>query len=41
MDAGRRYFQWLTYVGVICLFGVIMFATFGEAAILIFTNVMR
>ncbi|WP_394393024.1 hypothetical protein [Shewanella woodyi] len=41
MDAGRRYFQWLTYVAVICLFGAIMFATFGEAAILVFKNVMR
>lgn len=40
MGKGWRYFQWLTYVAIICVFGGIMFATFGEAALLIFKNII-
>ncbi|BAJ02262.1 DUF2474 domain-containing protein [Shewanella violacea] len=40
MDSGRRYFQWLSYMVIICAFGVIMFATFGEAAIIILKNII-
>ncbi|WP_287947621.1 hypothetical protein [Shewanella sp.] len=40
MDSGWRYFQWLSYVVVICAFGGIMFATFGEAALIILQNII-
>ena len=40
MDSGWRYFQWLSYVVIICVFGGIMFATFGEAALIILQNII-
>ncbi len=39
MDNGRRYFQWLTYVAIICVFGAVMFATFGKAALVVIKNI--
>ncbi|WP_028775134.1 hypothetical protein [Shewanella waksmanii] len=38
MNKGSRYFQWLAYVAVICVFGGIMFATFGEALWVVLQN---
>jgi|GEM_PF-6725601 len=38
MDNGRRYFQWLTYVAIICVFGTVMLATFGKAALVVIKN---
>ncbi|EDP98778.1 hypothetical protein [Shewanella benthica] len=40
MDSGWRYFQWLSYVVVICSFGGIMFATFSEATLIILQNII-
>lgn len=38
MDKGGRYFQWLTYVVIIAIFGGVMLSTFGKAALLVLKN---
>ncbi len=38
MDNGGRYFQWLTYVVIICIFVAVMLATFGKAIMLVMKN---
>ncbi|CAM3968951.1 seryl-tRNA synthetase [Shewanella sp. cp20] len=38
MDNGGRYFQWLTYVVIICIFAAVMLATFGKAIMLVMKN---
>ncbi|ABO23885.1 Seryl-tRNA synthetase [Shewanella loihica] len=38
MDNGGRYFQWLTYVVIICIFFAVMLATFGKAIMLVMKN---
>ncbi|MFC3139519.1 MULTISPECIES: hypothetical protein [Shewanella] len=39
MDSSILYLRWLSYVAVIAVFVGIMFATFGEAIVLIMENV--
>jgi len=34
MDNGARYFQWMSYVVIICIFVAVMLATFGKALLL-------
>ena len=38
MNNGGRYFQWLSYVVIICIFGAVMLATFGKALLLVLQN---
>ncbi|MGI2261432.1 hypothetical protein [Shewanella sp. GXUN23E] len=41
MDSGILYLRWLSYIAVIAVFFGILFATFGEAIVLIMENVGR